>query len=83
MPFRREGHAGWRNLLFSIRPGTPFLARLLREKWGSCTSGLCASARSFYVFGSTIMFCGVAMGCGDPGACVTPVEVTVNTYNLP
>jgi hypothetical protein len=29
------------------------------------------------------MFCGVAIECGDPGACVTPVEVTVNTYNLP
>ena len=36
-----------------------------------------------YVFGSTIMLCGVAIECGDPGACVTPVEVTVNTYNLP
>src|SRR5581483_5953971 len=33
-------------------------------------------------FGSTIRFRGFGTACGDPGACVTPEEVTVNTYSL-
>lgn len=37
----------------------------------------------FYVFGKTMIDAGFAMLCGEPGAWLTLVEVTVNTYSLP
>ena len=36
-----------------------------------------------YDLGSTIKLYGVWILCGEPGACVTPVDVTLNTYSLP
>jgi hypothetical protein len=64
----------------------------------SSSSNLVASKRAFpphreyrnelgfsldYVFGSTMMFAAPGRLCGDPGAWLTPVGVTVNTYSLP
>jgi hypothetical protein len=37
---------------------------------------------SVQVFGRTMMFCGLGMLCGEPGAWLTLFDVTVNTYNL-
>ena len=36
-----------------------------------------------YDFGSTIKLRGLLILCGEPGACVTRVAVTLNTYSLP
>ena len=34
-------------------------------------------------FGKTMMFTGRVIACGDPGACFTPLELTVKTNSLP
>jgi hypothetical protein len=48
------------------------------EEWG-----LFLGRMLLYILGSTIKLCGVVILCGEPGACVTFVAVTLNTYSLP
>jgi hypothetical protein len=39
--------------------------------------GLSISTGGEIYFGNTMMLVGFVIECGEPGACVTPVEVTI------